>query len=83
MNGQLEFTVAHEVAHQYFAGLVGNDSRRFPSIDEPMAQYAAALVIEDMYGREAADAAMYDVKRSGKSDYAFAAGSQHVLLKSA
>ncbi|MCC6524422.1 MAG: hypothetical protein IT373_17315 [Polyangiaceae bacterium] len=54
LDGMLEFTVAHEVAHQYFAGIVGNDSYRFPSLDEPAAQYAAALAIEDRHGAAAA-----------------------------
>ncbi len=35
------FTTAHEVAHQYFAGLVGSDCRQEPALDEPLAQYAA------------------------------------------
>ena len=35
------FTTAHEVAHQYFAGLVGADCRAHPAVDEPLAQYAA------------------------------------------
>jgi hypothetical protein len=54
----LDFTVAHEVAHQYFAGIVGNDSHRFPSLDEPIAQYAAGLAIEDRYGKATAGRAM-------------------------
>ncbi|MBI4953444.1 MAG: hypothetical protein HY908_15550 [Myxococcales bacterium] len=54
LDTMLEFTVAHEVAHQYFAGIVGNDSYRFPSLDEPAAQYAAALAIEDRHGAAAA-----------------------------
>lgn len=54
----LEFTVAHEVAHQWFAGIVGNDSHRFPSVDEPLAQYAAGLAIADRHGRDAGRSAM-------------------------
>jgi aminopeptidase N len=57
MDVQLQFTVAHEVGHQYFAGLVGNDSQRFPSLDEPLAQYLAGLAFEDRFGREQAQAA--------------------------
>jgi hypothetical protein len=53
-----EFTVAHEVAHQHFAGLVGNDSHRFPAFDEPLAQYAAGLIVEDRRGAAAGRAAM-------------------------
>ncbi|MBI2901468.1 MAG: hypothetical protein HYY17_14885 [Planctomycetes bacterium] len=54
----LEFTVAHEVAHQYFAGIVGGDSRRGPALDEPLAQYAAGLAMEDRHGAAAARALM-------------------------
>jgi hypothetical protein len=58
LDSALEFTVAHEVAHQWFAGIVGNDSHRSPSLDEPMAQYAAGLAIEDRRGAAAAKTAM-------------------------
>lgn len=58
LDGVLEFTVAHEVAHQWFAGLVGNDSHENPSLDEPAAQYLAGLAIEDLHGPEAAARAM-------------------------
>ncbi|WP_370451747.1 M1 family aminopeptidase [Corallococcus sp. CA031C] len=52
----LEFTVAHEVAHQYFAGLVGSDPIHDPVVDESLAQYAALLYIEWAHGKEAAEA---------------------------
>jgi len=52
----LEFTVAHEVAHQYFASLVGSDPINAPVIDESLAQYAALLYVEWRHGKGAADA---------------------------
>lgn len=52
----LEFTVAHEVAHQYFAGLVGSDPIHLPVVDESLAQYAALLYVEWKHGKGAADA---------------------------
>jgi hypothetical protein len=52
----LEFTVAHEVAHQYFAGLVGSDPIKLPVVDETLAQYAALLYVEWKHGKSAADA---------------------------
>lgn len=64
---QLEFIVAHEVAHQYFAGLVGNDARRFPDVDEPLAQFAASLVVEDLRGRGNGDTAL---EKNAKVNYA-------------
>ncbi|HVW29668.1 MAG TPA: M1 family aminopeptidase [Polyangiaceae bacterium] len=50
----LEFTTAHEVAHQYFHGLVGSDSREHAFLDESLAQYGALVYDEDRYGKERA-----------------------------
>lgn len=36
-----EFIVAHEVAHQWWHALVGNDSISAPVVDEPLAQFSA------------------------------------------
>lgn len=51
----LEFTTAHEVAHQYWHGLVGSDSREHPYLDESLAQFSAILYDEDRYGVERAN----------------------------
>ena len=45
-----EFVAAHEVAHQWWHGLVGSDSRRHPWIDESLAQYSAMLYVEERHG---------------------------------
>jgi hypothetical protein len=50
----LEFCVAHEVAHQWWHGMVGSDSREHPFVDEGLAQYSALLYLEDRYGKERA-----------------------------
>lgn len=54
MPAMLEFVTAHEVAHQYWHGLVGSDSRLHPFVDESLAQWSAALYLEDRYGAERA-----------------------------
>lgn len=41
---RLDVVVAHEVAHQWFYGLVGNDQARDPWLDESFATYAESLV---------------------------------------
>ncbi len=51
----LEMTIAHEVAHQWWAIAVGSDSIREPFVDESLANYSAVLYFEDRYGREAAE----------------------------
>jgi hypothetical protein len=53
-----EFTCYHEVAHQWWQALVGSDPRRNPWIDEALAQYSAALVVEDLRGKDAARSAI-------------------------
>jgi aminopeptidase N len=50
----LESTVAHEVAHQWFYNVVGNDQIDEPWLDEALAQYATWLYYLDVYGEAAA-----------------------------
>jgi hypothetical protein len=50
----LEFTTAHEVAHQYWPGLVGSDTRVHPFMDESLAQWSAVLYFKQRYGDERA-----------------------------
>jgi hypothetical protein len=40
----------HEVAHQWFYGLIGNDQIREPWLDEAAATYAEALYYERVFG---------------------------------
>ena len=54
----LEFVVAHEVAHQWWNAVVGSNSKKYPFIDEAMANYSAVLYFEHFYGREAAEKQM-------------------------
>jgi hypothetical protein len=55
IRAMLEATVAHEVAHQWFYNLVGNDQATEPWLDEALAQYATRLYYLDRYGEDAAD----------------------------
>ncbi len=58
LDSVLEFTVQHEVAHEYFAIEVGNDCHRYPCVDEPLAQYLAGIAYGDRHGAAAAKEAM-------------------------
>ena len=48
--GIFQFTCAHEVAHQWWQGLVGSDPRGAPWVDEALAQFSAVLVLEAAAG---------------------------------
>jgi hypothetical protein len=47
---------AHEVAHQWWYGMVGSDPINEAWLDESLTQFTSSLVIEDYYGVQAADA---------------------------
>jgi hypothetical protein len=57
-NSMMEMTVAHEVAHQWWAIAVGSDSVREPFVDESLTNYSAVLYFEDRYGRDVAEKMM-------------------------
>ena len=50
-----EWVIAHEVAHQWWYALVGNDQVDEPWLDEALAQYSALLYFETQHGAEMAD----------------------------
>jgi hypothetical protein len=52
----LEYMVAHEMAHQWWYNQVGNDQVRFPWLDEGLAEYSAYLYFDQVYGRKRAEA---------------------------
>ncbi len=45
-----EGTVAHEVGHQWFYSVVGNDQLNEPWLDEALTQYVTMLYFVDTYG---------------------------------
>ena len=52
INIQRRFVLAHELAHQWAPSLVGTDAHRSPVVDEPLAQYLAGRIIQEMLGDE-------------------------------
>ncbi len=50
------YVTAHEVAHQWWFGLVGNDIFRQPWLDEAFAQYSGIIYAEDVEGTAVAQA---------------------------
>ena len=54
----LEFTLAHEIAHQWWGAVVGSDPQRTPYLDEALAHYSAAYYYEAAYGPAAGETAV-------------------------
>ena len=48
--GALEMVVAHEVAHQWWYAMVGNDEIREPWLDEALTEYSTLMYYEKQYG---------------------------------
>jgi hypothetical protein len=53
--GYIEGTVVHEVAHQWFYNVVGNDQLDDPWLDESLVQYVTMLYYLDYYGPAGAE----------------------------
>ncbi len=51
----LEGTIAHEVGHQWFYNLVGNDQLDEPWLDESLAQFITLQYYSDEYGTQGAN----------------------------
>ncbi|MBQ8556046.1 MAG: M1 family metallopeptidase [Clostridia bacterium] len=56
----LEYTVAHEAAHQWWSVMVGSDSYNQPWQDESLCEYALMDYIGDVYGASARAGAAFD-----------------------
>jgi len=50
----MESTVAHEVGHQWFYSLIGNDQLDDPWLDESLTQFVTLQYFTDQYGTEGA-----------------------------
>ncbi len=49
-----EFATVHEVSHQWWYGMVGDDQVNQPWVDESLAQYSSLIYEEETYGKSAA-----------------------------
>jgi hypothetical protein len=68
----LEWLTAHEVAHQWWFAVVGNDQIDDPWLDEALTQYSTMLYYESVYGQERADGIVQSVFR----------GTEQMLVRS-
>lgn len=52
IEGQRRFVLAHELAHQWAPSLVGTHAQKSPVVDEPLAQYLAGRIMQELLGNE-------------------------------
>ena len=73
------WTLAHELGHQWWYGLVGSDPVREPWLDESLATYSSLIHIEETRGRAAARAELSSLQGT----YGRPSGSGPRILASA
>lgn len=61
MRSMGEFTVAHELSHQWWQGIVGVDQVRNEDIDEPLAQFSACQYFKEVHPGDARAACQLNV----------------------
>jgi hypothetical protein len=61
LSDRMEWVVVHEVGHQWWYSLVGNDQVDEPWLDEALVQYSTLLYFEDRYGTSVAAALVEQV----------------------
>lgn len=54
LSDRMEWVVVHEVGHQWWYSLVGNDQVDEPWLDEALVQYSTLLYYENCYGTQTA-----------------------------
>ena len=59
--GRMEWVVVHEVLHQWWYSLVGNDQVDDPWLDEALVQYCTLLYFEEQYGHDVAETLLESV----------------------
>jgi aminopeptidase N len=55
VSDRMEWVVVHEVLHQWWYSLVGNDQVDEPWLDEALVQYCTLLYYEEQYGQDVAE----------------------------
>ena len=74
----LEFIVVHEVAHQWFYGVIGNNQYLHAYLDESLANYLSVVYFAANYDAETANEQANYQLRSGYFDYLFQTGDDIV-----
>lgn len=62
-----EGTIVHEMIHQWFYSIIGNDQSDFSFIDESLTTFTTGLYFKEYYGEDAADQ-YYNIRSSYRSD---------------
>ena len=52
LESQLDWVVAHEVAHQWWHGIVGNNEKELPFVDESLTNFSTYYYMESKHGKE-------------------------------
>ena len=66
---EFDRSVTHEVAHQWFYGIIGNDQIRYPWLDEGFCRFAEQLYMEEYPPEEPHADWQYDINEFFQTEY--------------
>jgi hypothetical protein len=75
----LEYVVAHETAHQWWYGIVGNNEIKEPWLDESLTEFSTVLYFEHVYGKKTGDTFYEDYILNPYRFYELGHTSGHIL----
>ncbi|MFO7152020.1 MAG: M1 family metallopeptidase [Bacillota bacterium] len=75
----MEYVIAHETAHQWWYGLVGNNQIKEPWLDEALTEYSTVLYYEGVYGRSRGKKVYQDFIMYPYRFYEMGSGSSPIL----
>jgi hypothetical protein len=79
--GDLEFLVAHEVAHQWWYSQVGSDPVNVAWLDEGMAEFSTYAYYQGLYGTDRAEQ-LWELRWRAPYQYAVQSGLDDVIHQS-
>jgi len=81
-NFPLEYVIAHEVAHQWWYGIIGNNEITEPWLDEALTEYATLMYFEEKYGDKIEKEVYEQMIKAQYENFAVGSSKEEGILRS-